>query len=148
MESVRIDTRWGFIDSTEKEAIPPKYDSVAYFKEGMAAVAIGGELYISSGEETDHFIEYINSKWGFIDKTGTEVIPCQYNFSGQFKEGVAIINTGSDGGQGNHYKMIDKTSDEIVLDGKYTCFGEISEGLVAASVGKYPNDKWGFIPYP
>lgn len=145
MASVRIDTRWGFIDSTGKEVVPPKYDSVTYFNEGMAAVANGGDLYINPDEETDRIIEYTNSKWGFIDKAGTEVVLCQYNFSGKYKEGVAIMNTGSDLDKRNHYKMIDKTGKEIVPEGKYTWFGEISEGLVAVSVDKYPNDKWGFI---
>jgi len=46
---------------------------------------------------------------------------------GIFKEGVAIISTGSNEDQGNHYKIIDKTGKDIVPDGKYTWFGKVSE---------------------
>ena len=35
-----------------------------------------------------------NNKWGFIDKTGKEIIQLQYDDAGQFKEGLALVNKG------------------------------------------------------
>lgn len=137
MAAVKLGTKWGFIDTTGREVVPPKYDRVSSFSEGMAAVANGGELYIPPEDELGE-VEYINSKWGFIDKTGTEVIPCQYSYVEKFRfqEGVAIVITE----QGN-FKIIDKTGKDVVPEGKYSTFGDVSEGLVAASVGS----QWGFL---
>lgn len=55
----------------------PKYNLVCSFHEGLAAV---------SDKET--------TLWGFIDRNGQEVIPCQYQYiSEEFNEGVAIVCT-------------------------------------------------------
>ena len=55
----------------------PKYNLVNSFHEGLAAVC---------DKETN--------RWGFIDKTGKEVIPCQYQYiAEEFNEGVAIACT-------------------------------------------------------
>ena len=50
----------GFIDKTGMVVIPPKFDEVNPFSEGLAAVQIEG-------------------KWGFIDKTGNMVIRPQFD---------------------------------------------------------------------
>jgi hypothetical protein len=50
---------YGFIDLNGKEIVPPKYQNVENFSNGMAAVMKG-------------------NKWGFINTEGKEVIPCQY----------------------------------------------------------------------
>ena len=31
-------------------------------------------------------------KWGFVDLTGKEVIPCRYNRVGRFSEGLAAVD--------------------------------------------------------
>lgn len=54
----------------------PQYKLVNSFHEGLAAVCNKEDL------------------WGFIDKTGKEVIPCQYQyFPAEFNDGVAIACT-------------------------------------------------------
>ncbi|HOP09881.1 MAG TPA: WG repeat-containing protein [Oscillospiraceae bacterium] len=134
------------MDTTGKEIVPLKYDSVSYFQDGMAAVSNGGEYYHFFDEEMGEMSGYDGSKWGFIDTAGKEVVPCQYNIYSNFTDGVAIINTGTNGNQGNHYGVIDKTGKMIVPVGKYTWFGDISDGMIAACSGsEYPSNKWGFI---
>ena len=32
-----------------------------------------------------------NDKWGFLNKSGNEVIPCQWNMVGWFSEGLAEV---------------------------------------------------------
>ena len=49
-----------------------KYDCVCNFEEGLAAVCLNG-------------------KWGFIDKTGKEVIPCKYDNAWKFQDGLAKV---------------------------------------------------------
>ena len=49
-----------------------KYDCVCDFEEGLAAVCLNG-------------------KWGFIDKTGKEVIPLKYDFAYGFFGGLAQV---------------------------------------------------------
>ena len=48
------------------------YDYVDEYSEGLARV-------------------HLNDKWGFIDKSGTLVIPCKYDYSDSFSEGLAKV---------------------------------------------------------
>ncbi len=67
--------KYGFIDETGKVVIEPKYDDILFgFNEGLAPV-----LYEGS--------------WGYIDKTGTMVIPAHFNYAGLFKEGLAVAQS-------------------------------------------------------
>ncbi|MGC3947362.1 MAG: WG repeat-containing protein [Chryseolinea sp.] len=54
-----------------------KYDFVGIFKEGLAAF-----------ESRDH-------TWGYIDRSGKEVIPAGYASPNFFKNGLARMETGS-----------------------------------------------------
>jgi hypothetical protein len=77
--------RYGFVDKTSKFVIPPKYDQVGSFSEGLARVAI-----FHDGEE----------KLGFIDRTDRFIIPAQFNTdadfqnSSDFSEGLAALTEG------------------------------------------------------
>ena len=107
--------------------IPLKYDSIPYngsFSEGLAAVGIEG-------------------KWGFIDKSGNEVVPLKYDWAGSFSEGLAMVKL--DG----RWSFIDKLGNEILQlsNGEGENF---SEGL--AMVGSrgivsfgYYFDQYGFV---
>ena len=53
---------WGYIDKLDNLVIPYKYERAGDFIDGLAAVRLNG-------------------KWGFIDKTGTEVVSCIYKRS-------------------------------------------------------------------
>ena len=52
--------------------IPIKYDDADSFSEGLATVKL-------------------NDKYGFIDKTGKEVIPIKYDYAEGFSEGLAQV---------------------------------------------------------
>ena len=53
--------KFGLVDSTGKEIVPPKYDDFRDFREGLAGVKL-------------------NEKFGFINKKGEEVIPLKYDW--------------------------------------------------------------------
>lgn len=57
---------WGFRNQAGTMVIKPKYSYVGDFKDGMAV------FFVPEGG-------YRNGKWGFIDKTGREVIPATFS---------------------------------------------------------------------
>ena len=73
MAAVRIDSKWGFINTNGGEPqILPTYDEVKPFSNGLAAVKIG-------------------KKWGFIDKRDAHVTPMTYKFVSDFSDGAALV---------------------------------------------------------
>ena len=90
------------VTQTDLEALAkvmPKYNSVSNFSEGLAVVC---------DKETDLY--------GFIDRKGNEIIPCQYyDVSGAFSEGIAVVYKSSE-----EWSLIDKKGQEIAsFDGQY-----------------------------
>ena len=85
-----------------------QYDDLSLFSEGYAAVCKNG-------------------KWGYIDKTGREVIPCQYDWANPFHEGLASVLPS----YGSGYGFIDTTGREVIRHRpEIEIPGEFSEGLV------------------
>lgn len=101
------------VTEEEMEALAkalPKYVMVNSFQEGLAAVC---------DRETE--------LWGFIDKTGKEVIPCQYqSASFGFQDGVAIVCNND-----NSQQIIDREGRVVApFDYIYTGSG-FCDGLIA-----------------
>jgi hypothetical protein len=98
--------KWGFVDTTGREIVKPRYEDVGCFFEGRAWVKSGG-------------------KYGFIDRNGKEVIPVQYSEWGNFSEGLAAIKVD------DKYGFIDTTG-RIVIAPTFGYAGSFSEGLAEA----------------
>ena len=64
----------------------------------------------------------LNSKYGFIDKTGKEVVSCKYDSAWNFQEGLAWVELNS------KYGFIDKTG-KCVIPCKYDNVVDFYEGL-------------------
>ena len=92
-----------------------QYTNVFSFSEGLASVNVVW-------------------KWGFIDKTGKQVIPCLYDDADSFSEGLATVKVGIKWG------FIDKTGKQIIPC-LYDEVFSFSEGLAPVEVG----GKWGFV---
>ncbi len=76
----------------------------------------------------------LNGKWGFIDKSGNEVIPIKYDEAFIFIEGLALVSL-------NHKRgFIDKNGNEVIPL-KYDFAWSFSDGLACV----YLNGKYGFI---
>ena len=85
-----------------------EYDEVdllgeGFRDEGLACVSIAG-------------------KWGYIDKSGKEVIPCKYDDASNFSEGLACVSIAGKCG------YIDKSGKEVIPC-KYDDAGGFREGL-------------------
>ncbi len=93
-----------------------------------------------------------DNKWGFINKDGVEVIPCKYDDTNDFNEGLAAVNIGGEIDDneefaGGKWGFIDKTG-KIVVDLKYDKVENFSEGLAAVSINKNKDDlsgQWGYV---
>ena len=104
------------------EAVPYKYDDVDIFSEGLAAVKFG-------------------DKWGFINKSGKEIVSFKYNFVYNFSGGMAMIEEydGHDSAQG----FIDKSGKEVVPLGTYHIIQ--NERMFSAGIAAVCISKCGFI---
>lgn len=99
----KTDGTYAYIDKTGKIAIDAsQYSSVLPFYEGLAMVR----------SRNTH-------KAGFIDKTGKEVIPCQYRWAGYFRNGVTYASDA----EGKNW-LIDKTGKKLKLiaEGNYLVY--------------------------
>lgn len=113
---------WGYKDVQFDEIIiQPKYNSAEEFSEGLAMVSV--------------FSFTKSHRFGFIDKTGKEIIPLKYVKADKFSEGLAPIKT--DMGK---ISFIDKTGKEV-LKTIYTDARSFSGGMAAVMLVK----QMGFI---
>ncbi len=90
----------GYVDASGALVIEPRFNVAGGFSEGLAAVGVG---------ENDDVMKY-----GYIDKTGTVVIPIDYQIAGfDFSAGVACVSYG----YGGSPSYIDKTG-KVIWQGK------------------------------
>lgn len=95
--------------STKEIIIPPKYNwTLRKFSEGLAVVEL-------------------NNKYGYIDKTGKQVIPLKYDNAQDFSEGLGAVTL--NGKQG----FVDKEG-RIVIPIKYDYVREFWRGKVMVNL--------------
>jgi len=143
LAAVRLDGKWGFIDTTGQEVISLVYDNAKRFSDGLAAVNNNG-------------------KWGFIDVTGREVVPLIYTYVWAFHDGlarayyggyldiIAPCNSRHVFPHSGEWRILDTNGNVVaVLD--YNYVGRISNGIAAVQpyggwVGyRYLIESWGFV---
>ncbi|MBQ8464031.1 MAG: WG repeat-containing protein [Prevotella sp.] len=145
--------RYGFIDMTGKVVIACKWTQALSFHEGLASVTNdeGRSGYInkdgetvlpfkwfaagSFGEGLATVKEEMNGKYGFIDRTGRLVIPCQWWIGfGRFSEGLCPVCDWDT----HRYGYIDKTG-RLVLPYKWFTAKEFENGRARVSeyMGNY-----------
>jgi len=112
------------------------YKNRKEFSEGLAAVEFGN---------------IISRKWGFIDKTGKEVIPFIYSDVLSFSEGLAAVRIGND--ENGKWGFIDINGNEIIPF-EYDLVQSFSEGYAKVGVKKnstfqnfgiHSTIEWGLI---
>ena len=149
----------GYIDKTGNIVIEAKYGWAEQFSDGLALVAddkLDSNEYFNRkafiDKKGDRVTDYFDSAesfseglaavrvnwlWGFIDKTGTMVIPPTYDLVVRpFSEGYAAINCEND-----KIALINKKGKKLT-ECSFEEVWEFSEGLAAVQT----TDKgWGFI---
>ena len=150
LAQVRLGNKYGFIDVYNNQIIPCVFDDAGHFSEGVASIGKDGlygcidkigrivipiqyrSITVMSSDMIR--VESILFKYGYIDKSGNEIIPCVFEYAGDFSEGVACVR--KDG----KYGYIDKSGNEIIPC-VFEHAGDFSEGV--ASVRK--DGKYGII---
>ena len=95
--------KYGFKDQGGTVIVPPVYDIVSGFTEGLAAVKK-------------------DKKWGYVDLTGMEITPFVYNNAYHFSEGLARVKKGS------RYGFIDRTG-KLVIKAIYSAATDFQNGI-------------------
>ncbi len=166
--------KWGFVDMAGGEAVACQYTKVEDFSGGFAkAEGRSGTLYVDAfGNEcvipllrelpweTQKEIDrrYLDirpfgdtaalvrngQKYGLVDKTGQEIVPCRYDKIEKFHDGMAAVKLG------DKYGYINELGQEVIPC-TYDRALEFSEGLAAVSIAAQGSgyvDKAGNLVVP
>jgi hypothetical protein len=148
------DGKFGLVDISGREILPPKYDEVFPFEKGKAWVKLDGKygMIDKNGKEIIP-IKYnaavfsdvsddgmiwvkIDDKWGIMDTSGKEISPPIYDYEAvtPFTNGVAWIL------KDNKWGLVDGNGKTIIppkFDGACPFVGEFSAVMI--------ENKWGLI---
>jgi hypothetical protein len=145
---------WGFIDSTGKEIIAPKYKVAGFFMEGFALVQTEkGVGYIDKNDKVVIEDKYQNGynfnegyvtvmedeDWGLINAKGEMVIPAKYAKPLMVYDGM--IKFKQERGLFSTYGFMNTKGDTVIYP-KYERAGDFSNGLCMASTD---GGKFGYI---
>jgi len=113
---IQQNDKFGFINSTGKLIITPKFLNAENFSEGLAAVRINGT-------------------YGYIDPTGHFIIPAIYDYAQPFREGVALVHK-------DQQSMFINHKGEKLLELPYPLVNSFEHGLAYVQT---KSGKIGFI---
>ena len=153
--AVKVDEKWGFLNTEGKLAIPVKYDKVTLFDKGYATAKVGEKFVIvdlHAAEfpvdipglvDVNDFSELFASfktdgdKVGFIDGHGNVVIEAKYLAAGDFHGGLAWAKNAS----GKVGYINDKG--EWVVEAKFETGKNFDPETGLARVKN--GDKWAYV---
>lgn len=115
--------KWGLVDLFGNTLIPPMYDDVDHFSDGMARVNLG------AASEFPGFME--GGKSGFVDQNGKLAVPCMFDgWTRSFHDGYVVVDN----------QLFNKTGQaQFAEEGLADVF---SEGLIAARPYKTPSTRY------
>ncbi len=109
--AIRQKGLYGFIDRAGRILVPPQFQQVQGFSDGLCAVML-------------------NAKWGYLDATGRIVVPPQFHNAFPFHEGLAAVR------RDGQWSFIDKSGRNI-FSGDFEVPREnagFSQGLAAVEL--------------
>jgi uncharacterized repeat protein (TIGR02543 family) len=147
---VRLGDKYGFLSTSGAVIAPAIYDEATVSDHGLIQVRLGDKwgFYNNSGVVIPAEFEYVSidahglirvhsgqtGKWGLYNESGTIFVPVEYDFIGEFNEGLALVQ------QDGKYGFIN-TSGTVAIPLEYDMAGQFSEGLAAVS----KDGLWGYI---
>jgi len=152
LAGVRIDSEWKYIDRAGTQAFQLIFEQVTPFQDGLAWVRLRAKSgYI---DKTGNMIIYSrlyygdfsegkcsferNGQWGYMDRSGREIVAPQYAYAGSFSEGMACVKING------LYGFIDANGNRIIPP-VYAYAEKFSSGLAPVlTVGDKP-DRAGYI---
>jgi hypothetical protein len=137
----RPNLKWGYIDERGRVLVELRYAVLRNFSENLAAAAL---LDTKKPERPSagRALERRNLTWGYVDRSGREIIPFQFLNAGDFSEGLAPVNVvkvgageGSYCGSSANYGYIDKTG-AFIIKPQFAGAAGFKNGRARVSVGK------------
>lgn len=141
---VEKDGKYGFIDTSGNLVVPCVYENLSDFSEGIARVDSNNEqlfidtvgnwlfrtnyLYVHDFSDGMARVMSQDGYYGYIDKTGAEVIPCIYGGALDFNYGVAPVLKSD-----YVYDIIDK-SGNVIFTCSYDSITSFYDGLAKVNV--------------
>jgi hypothetical protein len=166
---------YAFIDKTGKTLFEVVSENAGKFSEGYASVGNGlvdrfgsdfigpdarifGDFSEGMAWFTEGWIDGVNSKYGFIDKCGEEILKPLYDDARAFHGGLAAVGIGDPGERfdvpgDQRWGYID-ASGKVAIDLKFTLAWDFNDGLAPVYVGgrwdygggyRVVDGKWGYI---
>ncbi|MBR3482130.1 MAG: WG repeat-containing protein [Neisseriaceae bacterium] len=154
--SFKSDSESGFMDKTGQIAflMPQGISATEHFKNGLVKIRNHGNGkyglmdtkgnivaptqydMLSDNNFSDGLLRVSRDDlWGYIDKTGKEVIVPQYRFADNFEYGRARVE---------HTKYIDKTGKELPLNHQIEISADMPLKSFRKYRGRHEHDLWGF----
>lgn len=150
---IGIGSLQGFIDEKNKYIVPPKYQSIREFSEGLAIASDneGSKVIDEAGKiltkKVYSFIgDYKNNRavyspdgsfYGYLDENGNEIIPAKFISANDFNDEKVVVQVSE-----NNFSLIDKSGNTI-KNYNFNFVGNLSEGLLAFR--KIKEGKLGYI---
>jgi hypothetical protein len=140
---------WGFVDKSGKVALPPTYDAVGEFSEGLAFAqqddlvgylgpdlqwAIEPAFHEASDFRQGRAAVGLEGKTGYVDRTGAFVIEPRFARGGPFSEDLAAVVVGAKTG------FVDRAG-TLAIEPTFDTALPFSEGLAAVRV----HHRWGYV---
>jgi hypothetical protein len=122
LASVKIFTKWGYIDKMGEIVITPNYDLAEDFMDNYAMVAVRNPQNM------------IDKNWGLIDKSGEVILPTKYQAIKDLNEGFFAVMQ-------NGLWAFANEDGEIITDFKYLKVHDF-EGGKAQAIFNYNDDQW------
>ena len=150
--------KWGFIDKSGEEIIPCKYNYIESFVNNLTMGEVGNkdsgkwesicvsnnstddvvEVFIGSTYRSDFMLRYDivydAGEWGLYDRSGKEIVPCQYNKMYPLAKSRWLVSIG------DQWSIIDSAGKEV-KSFVYDYIDPFNEYIIRVSL----NDKWGII---
>ena len=102
---------WGWLNNDLEEVIKPQYVYAMNFYNGRAIVCKGKW---SIDENDRYWCEH--EQWGVIDKTGKEVVPCQFDELYEIENTDRLFFVLTGGWEDGHCAVFDVEEQRIILD--------------------------------
>ncbi|MFN0277687.1 MAG: protein kinase domain-containing protein [Pyrinomonadaceae bacterium] len=115
-----VQGKWGVIDVTGKEIIPPSYDDLSDFIDDRAITSTG-VIY------DDNKKIVASGKFGLIDKAGNVIVPPKYSRISEFHEGLATVEYNNKNG------FIEMDGD-VKISPVYSSAGNFQENKAMVSI--------------
>lgn len=131
---------WGYVDEDGQEVIPPQYIYATDFEDGIAFVCKGKWTIDKKWDNKYNTGRYWTEeeRWGAIDKTGKEVIPCIFDEIKHFNDTNEVFMAHYGGWKTGKWGVVSPTGEWLVDP----IFEDIAYDYKDGLFTFYQDDKW------